>query len=143
VIETIARGVCIKDGHILLCQTKGAPILYLPGGHVEFGETARAALEREIMEELGADSVAGEFLGMVEHSFLQKGEPHSEWNAVFMLDIPALDPDRPVTAAEDYICFHWLALDELEHSTLEPAVLRKSIPNWLESPGLADSRWAG
>ena len=45
-IETIARGVCIVDGKILLCRAKGGKSTYLPGGHIEFGETGREALVR-------------------------------------------------------------------------------------------------
>jgi len=139
-IETIARGVCIKSGQILLCQTKGAPIRYLPGGHVEFGEGARQALEREITEELALDSTAGDFLGMVEHHFLQKGERHSEWNAVFMLDIPGLEPGEEVAAAEDHISFEWCALDKIAGSGLEPDVLCGLLAGWA-ADRLPPQRW--
>ena len=42
-VEVIARGVCVVDGHILLCHGKRSALTYLPGGHIEFGETARTA----------------------------------------------------------------------------------------------------
>ena len=70
-IENIARGVCISDGHVLLCRPKGGAYSYLPGGHIEFGETGREALVREIREELGVEASAGRFLGVVENSFMQ------------------------------------------------------------------------
>ena len=31
-IETIARGVCVRDGKLLLCRAKGGSSTYLPGG---------------------------------------------------------------------------------------------------------------
>ena len=52
-IETIARGVCVVDGRLLLCKAKGGRTTYLPGGHIEFGETGREALVREMREETG------------------------------------------------------------------------------------------
>ena len=55
-IETIARGVCIVDGRLLLCKAKGGSTTYLPGGHIEFGETGRQALVREMQEGTGLAS---------------------------------------------------------------------------------------
>ena len=77
-IENIARGVCISDGHVLLCRPKGGAYSYLPGGHIEFGEKGAEALVREVKEELGLDSKAGEMLGVVESKFVQKGRVHAE-----------------------------------------------------------------
>ena len=82
-IETIARGVCVKDGKVLLCLPKDRSYSYLPGGHIEFGETGREALVREMKEETGLDATAGELLGVVESSFVQKGERHCEINLIY------------------------------------------------------------
>jgi len=134
-IEVIARGVCIVDDHILLCHGKRSTLTYLPGGHIEFRETARQALEREIAEELGRASAAGRFLGCCEHAFLQNGEPHAEINLVFELTIPGLAPGAPVEAAEAWIGFRWQPLDELRAARMEPAVLCDALAVWLQHPG--------
>jgi len=134
-IEVIARGVCIVDDHILLCHGKRSTLTYLPGGHIEFRETARQALEREIAEELGRASTAGRFLGCCEHAFLQNGEPHAEINLVFELTIPGLAPGAPVEAAEAWIGFRWQPLDELRAARMEPAVLCDALAVWLQHPG--------
>lgn len=134
-IEVIARGVCIVDDHILLCHGKRSTLTYLPGGHIEFRETARQALEREIAEELGRASTAGRFLGCCEHAFLQNGKPHAEINLVFELTIPGLAPGAPVEAAEAWIGFRWQPLDELRAARMEPAVLCDALAVWLQHPG--------
>jgi len=134
-VEVIARGVCVIDGQILLCHGKKAALTYLPGGHIEFRETARQALVREIREEMGRGAEAGRFLGCCEHAFLQKGEPHAEIDLVFELHIPGLDSHAPVEAAEAWIGFRWQPLDKLEDANLEPAPLRTMIAEWLASPG--------
>lgn len=118
-IETIARGVCVVDGKILLCRAKGGTTTYLPGGHVEFGETGRQALVREIKEELGLESSAGAFLGVVENSFIQHGKPHAEINLVYQLALAAGE----AKAREDWIEFEWRPLDDLDD--LLPEAFRK------------------
>jgi 8-oxo-dGTP pyrophosphatase MutT (NUDIX family) len=123
---------------ILLCRTNGAENRYLPGGHVEFMEKARQSLEREIVEELALESVAGRFLGMVEHSFIQKGRRHCEWNVFFELDIPSLESADDVASAEDHISFEWCDISQLKAVKLEPAVICDLLPQWLSDSG---ERW--
>jgi len=119
-IEVIARGVCVQDCKILLCRAKGGATTYLPGGHIEFGETGREALMREVKEELGVDSDTGAFLGVVENSFQQHGKPHAEINLVYELKLPASTAAR---AQEDWIDFEWRELSNLDD--LLPAVFRR------------------
>ena len=118
-IETIARGVCVRNGKLLLCKAKGGKTTYLPGGHIEFGETGRQALVREIKEELGRDAQAGAFLGVVENAFLQHGKPHAEINLVYALSLA----EGETTAQEDWIEFEWRALSNLDD--LLPEAFRK------------------
>lgn len=121
-IETIARGVAIKDGKILLCKAKGGSSTYLPGGHIELGETGREALVREIKEETGLNSTTGRFMGVVENSFIQKGKKHSEINLVYELNVDS--PDGAVSAAEDWIEFEWCELNKLDAANLLPEAFR-------------------
>ena len=120
-IETIARGVCIRDGRILLCRAKGGASTYLPGGHIEFGETGRAALVREMREETGLAATAGRFRGCVENRFEQHGKPHAEINLVYTLEIP---DGAAVRAQEDWIEFLWCPLAELASANLLPEAFR-------------------
>ena len=115
-VETIARGVAVRDGKVLLCRAKGGQSTYLPGGHIEFGETGREALVREVKEELGTDSTAGEFLGVVENSFDQHGKRHCEINLVYRLDLAS----DATESQEDWIAFEWCALAELPKANLLP-----------------------
>lgn len=140
-IEIIARGVCVKDGHVLLCHTKGADNTYLPGGHIDFEENARDALEREIREEMKRVSHATRFLGAAEHSFIQKGKRHCEINVVFQLEIDDLTIKSPPDSAEDYIEFIWAPVRALHAHSLEPAPLCDALPAWLAEDAPPE-RWA-
>ena len=121
-IETIARGICVRDGKILLCRAKGGRTTYLPGGHIEFGETGREALVREMREETGLAATVGGFRGCVENAFLQHGKPHAEINLVYELQIAE---DAEVRAAEDWIEFVWWPLADLANAALLPAVFTR------------------
>lgn len=121
-IETIARGVAILDGKLLLCRAKGAKTSYLPGGHIEFGETGREALVREIREEMGVEATTGRFLGVVENSFTQHGKPHAEINLVYELTFS--EPPKDPASAEDWIEFEWRDLDDLDAAGLLPEAFR-------------------
>lgn len=141
-IEILVRGVCIQEGCLLVCRSKGAANTYLPGGHLEWGEKAAAGLRREIREELGVRAVVGDFLGAVEHTFIQKGERHCEINLVFRMEIPALSPGREPAACEHWIDFRWIPMKALGRYHLEPHPLRVLLPAWATS-GSTVARWGG
>ena len=134
-IETIARGVCVRDGKLLLCRAAGGSSTYLPGGHIEFGETGRQALVREVKEELGVGSSTGQFLGVVENSFLQHGKPHAEINLVYELKLGNGERGMgngelpPLNSQEDWIEFEWCDLNRLDEANLLPPVFR-SLSAW-------------
>ena len=120
-IETIARGVCVKDGKVLLCHPKDRSYAYLPGGHIEFGETGREALIREMKEETGLDATAGDLLGVVESQFVQKGERHCEINLIYKMSlVSGLSSSSPLSALEDWICFDWVDCDKIDSVNLLP-----------------------
>ncbi len=130
-IELLARGVVVRDGRLLVCRTGNAPIVYLPGGHVEFGETARSALEREINEELGCRADAGRFLGGIQHTFVQKHRRHWEVNLIFEMRVEGLHGGGGPDAVEDHLSFAWINLSDLAAAQLEPAALCRHLPDWL------------
>ena len=64
-----AIAVVIRDDHILLVQRSKPPSQGLwgcPGGHVELGETALQAAQRELLEETGVVATARDYLTNVD-----------------------------------------------------------------------------
>lgn len=125
-IETIARGVCVSNGKVLLCYPKDRSYSYLPGGHIEFGETGREALVREMKEETGLDATAGDLLGVVESSFVQKGEKHCEINLIYAMEVKVKGEgeQRNVSSCEDWICFDWVECDKIDSVNLLPPEMK-------------------
>ena len=126
-IETIARGVAIVGDRLLVCRAKGAETCYLPGGHIEFGETGREALVRELREETGRETRAGELLGVVENSFMQHGRKHAEINLVYRLEILG---EGEVVAQEAWIDFEWVELAKLGGARLLPEEMIGRLDDW-------------
>lgn len=65
----LGASACVwKDGKVLLVLRAKPPLglWSLPGGHVEFGETALAAAERELLEESGVTADLTAFIGLYE-----------------------------------------------------------------------------
>ena len=145
-IELIARGVLIGPHGLLLCRVIGKDHTFLPGGHIEFGESASSALTRELKEEIGMKIDVGNFLGALEHKFGQSGEKHHEINLVFLMSAPAIERRAKVAAVEKHIEFVWQSINMLTEVNLLPKALRLLIPQWTrgkQAPWSSDLReWA-
>jgi mutator protein MutT len=75
----VASLILNTKGEVLLIQqskgTNKPGYWLLPGGGVEFGETAEEAMKRELLEELGLETLTMDFLALNE-SIDPKGERH-------------------------------------------------------------------
>jgi 8-oxo-dGTP pyrophosphatase MutT (NUDIX family) len=81
-IRPLAICVFHKDGRILVAEGYD-PVkdhtFYRPlGGAIEFGETSRQTVSRELMEEIGAEVGSLQYIGTLENIFVFNGEPGHE-----------------------------------------------------------------
>lgn len=131
-IEVIARGLIQVGSSYLMCRDVEKGYCYLPGGHVEFGESAAAALERELVEEAGLRVKVGRLLMAAEVIFEQGGKRRHEVNLVFHVE-PApgvtLDPGVEMASLEEGIGFDWVEQAAVVETDLRPGVIRA----WLVS----------
>ncbi|MES2214616.1 MAG: NUDIX domain-containing protein [Pseudomonadota bacterium] len=135
-IHVLARAAIIDEGHILLCKTLDLPIAFyfLPGGHIEHGESAEEAALREILEETGARAKITRFIGLLEYSF----EPghnsichNHEYNIIFEVESDDLKIHSIIPKMEDHIELIWMPLAEISNIDFRPEPLKKLLPNWL------------
>lgn len=75
-VQPIVRAIIRKNNELLLATIKDAQFWSLPGGKVEKDEPLEAALEREIIEELGVKPKIGKllFIQQLVHSEGQRLE---------------------------------------------------------------------
>lgn len=96
---------------------KFLPGIYeLPGGHVDFGEDAVAALKREIDEELGMSVEVGDIFYEFSYTNEIKGS-HSIEVIYFARFIEPIDKIQ--IHPEDHSGYKWFAEDELMNATSE------------------------
>jgi 8-oxo-dGTP diphosphatase len=134
-IRLLARGVLRSGRFLLLAHNKTKAHTFLPGGRIEPGEPARAALAREFREETGLHVRVGEFLGTVEHTWQVEGRRHHELNLIFEVTARATDHRKTVKSREEHLEFFWRNLSRLAAANLQPAPLRKWLPRALQSAG--------
>ncbi len=135
-IEIIARGVLFQGSRVLLCRNIRAGYYYLPGGHVEFGEPATKALEREFKEECGLSVAAGKCVLVSEGCFKTGIKEHHEINLVFHVEqAGGGDPSQPIKSNEPDIAFEWVEVAAVLETDLRPL----SVKAWLTTCGTAAS----
>ena len=131
-IEVIARGLLMRGPYILLCQNTTRGYWYLPGGHVEFGEAAAAALVREFWEECRLEIRTQRCVLVSEGTFSAK-RPHHEINFVFHVEELG-DRDAEIVPAEQGVAFAWFELASLPDVDLRPGAVKA----WLIAGGRCD-----
>lgn len=139
-IHVLSRAVILDQSHILLCKTLDLPkaFYFLPGGHVEHGESAQETVLRELQEEAGAeDCTIKRLLGCLEYSF----EPgyssichNHEYNFVFEVTSPSLKKGTSIPRLEDHIELLWFPLKDLSTLDFRPEPLKYLLPKWLDTP---------
>lgn len=134
-VHVIARGVCVKEGKILLCENKKRGFFYLPGGHVEHQESAEQALVRELQEEIGVQVSVQKLLGIFEYVFVPDN-PHKchnhEYNFIFQVNASDLSVGHSLPSLEEDIAFQWISLDELNNVLFKPQMLKEPLLDWLK-----------
>jgi ADP-ribose pyrophosphatase YjhB (NUDIX family) len=145
-IHVLSRGVIIDQDHILLAYDPRTPpdhyyelntfFYYLPGGHVDFQESAHKALVREIKEETGFEATIEKFLGLIENAWHFPGDEvccHThEINLIFKLTVMGLKFRDAVPQKEEHVAFEWIPISSLEETDLRPLLLKSALPKWFE-----------
>jgi ADP-ribose pyrophosphatase YjhB (NUDIX family) len=127
-------GIAIHRDHILLLRVGPDDFWFLPGGHVEIGEHADAALLREMREETGLDVEIDRLVWVAENFFTQEDRRHHELGFYYLVTIPAgaaqLDLSKEFYGEEEngtQLIFRWHRLDALANLNLQPSFLRASL----------------
>ncbi len=138
-IHLLGRVALISNGHIVLAHEIGAKNTFLPGGHVEYSETVKNTILRELREELDGEVQIEGFIGVVEHSFEYHNQPYHELNLVFSGRLLRYYYPQIPKSVESHLEFYWQPIDKLEEANLLPRPLLTIIPSYYSDR--IDSLW--
>lgn len=107
--RTACRGIVIRDGQILLCNSKNLGVYMLPGGGLEPSETLTECCKRELAEETGYDVDVGDCI-------LELNEYYEEYRFISYFYICKVvgDCEKNLTENEkkDKLETFWMPLSE-------------------------------
>lgn len=127
--ELIVRGVCIRDGAILLAYVRDKEYFFLPGGHVEPGESILETLRREIDEELGVPATPQKVLSVFEHSWQRGEKTIYEINFLISFSLPN---DVTLVSKVANLDFKWVQSAEFKTVPFLPKELKRGIERLLQ-----------
>ncbi|HIK15801.1 MAG TPA: NUDIX domain-containing protein [Leptolyngbyaceae cyanobacterium M33_DOE_097] len=130
-IRVVVRGVILVKGFVLVAQCKGATSTFLPGGHVEFGESLPRALAREVLEEIGLYVRVTYYLGAIEHAWFEADRQRHQINHVFAASLPEIEVPLSLDSREDHLQFFWVQPTDLAQHNLLPIPMGQLVKQYV------------
>ena len=138
----VGVGALVFRGESVLLVKRGAEPLKgrwsIPGGKVEFGETLRAAVERETLEETGLQVKAGALVEIFER--IRRGGADSDAYHYVLMDYLCAIVGGELRSGDDAAAADWFRLDRLDALRMTEgtiAVIRKAFAMSRSAPGSA------
>ncbi|MBN2479121.1 MAG: NUDIX domain-containing protein [Parachlamydiales bacterium] len=128
--------VILKEDKILLCKTEVDDYYFFPGGRVDFFESSKKTLLREMKEELNEKAKIVRLLWTIEDLYTFRGKKTHEISMYYLVefldkDSKIYDLDKTITAFEGNvkIFFQWFDMKKLSDMKIRPKFLVEKIQN--------------
>lgn len=96
----VVNGVIFNENNeVLLTLRRDTPLWCLPGGYVEYGESAELAIKREIMEEIGVEVSVDHCIGIYSAANIEIVPPAKK-NIIILCFRCSITKGAPTTSDE-------------------------------------------
>jgi 8-oxo-dGTP diphosphatase len=119
--------VCLRGDDVLLVRRDSPPMAgrwSIPGGRIEWGESAKTAALRELKEETGCDAALVGLIDVVDAVFARRGGEGEVWGHYVLIDYAARWTAGEPRAGDDAREARFFAPGQLESLALWPETLR-------------------
>ncbi len=124
-----AAAIIIEDGCVLFAGNEKDDYLYSVGGGVHVGETAEAAVKREVFEETGV-AYEVDRLVIIHENFFQANNMDCHEVAFYYLMKPRgskeLNSDSRTQGVRETM--HWIPITDLANYVAYPTFLKDELP---------------
>lgn len=116
-VHVSAAVIVARDGRTLVVRKNGARVFQQPGGKPEPGESAVAAVAREVAEETGIIAAHADFIPLGRFEDTAANEPdHRVVADAFLLHVSTATAVASAEIAE----LRWLTQHDIAHTPLAP-----------------------
>lgn len=149
-IRVSSRAIIIKDNAILLNDFGGGQYYNFIGGGIEEGETAKQAVQREVLEEAGLAIEVGEHVFSLEYEPLSCNNLYGDSHHVSFFfrcsvneeitkepTLPDANPNNPSITS----IARWIPIDQLDRINLVPKI-QKELIQYIKTGVFYPSFWA-
>ena len=122
-IRTIVLGLALKNHKLLVGEgfdkSKNEHFYRCLGGGIEFLEKSSDALKREFSEEVHANIIINDFLGISENIFTYKGKNAHELVLIYSIDIPDEYYQKEYHIIDDKADYmaRWIDIDDFKNKS--------------------------
>ena len=122
-IRPIALGLAVKNNKLLVSEgfdkVKNETFYRCLGGGIEFLEKSSDALKREFKEEIGANIIIKDFLGVSENIFTYKGKNAHELILFYSIDISDDNYQEEYKVIDDHgeTIAKWIDIQEFKNKS--------------------------
>ena len=121
-IEFAVKALIMRDGRFLALRQPTNELYELPGGRMEFGETAEQTLQRELSEEIGLGAKPVVLLD----TWNVVGKVRQITGIIYLCSIPH---DADITLSAEHEAYEWMPATQASFDRMFPAFGTR-MTNW-------------